>query len=184
MSQGRISGDNLNLSAADYIRRDQRYRDNLKVAFTSYLNISVWNNNTLDSYYVMLYEEELIMPYKLSIFKKSDYLHAIVTGQNSFENVKRYLKQIFHECKTADCCRLLIEERLEGPRLKTINVFDIASKESQRAIGVLRAIAFVDINSEGDLMGFAETVAFNRGLPVRTFSTVGEAERWLMDQNK
>ncbi len=124
------------------------------------------------------------MAYKLKICKKADYLHAIVTGQNSLENIKGYLQQIFHECKAADCSRLLIEERLEGPRLNTREVFKIASEESHRAFGVFRAIAYVDINAEGDLMEFAETVAVNRALPVHTFSTLAEAEKWLMDQDR
>ena len=124
------------------------------------------------------------MTYKLTIHEKAEYLHAIVTGQNSLENIKRYLQQIFNECKVADCSRLLIEEGLEGPRLNATQVFEIASKESRRAVGVFKAIAHVDINAEGDLMEFAETVAVNRALPVRTFATIAEAERWLMDQGR
>ena len=123
------------------------------------------------------------MAYKLTICKKAGYLHAMVTGQNTLENIKLYLKQIFHECKAANCSRLLIEERLEGPRLNTMEVFEIASEESQRAVGVMKAIAHVDINAEGNLMEFAENVAVNRALPVRTFSTLAEAEKWLMDKN-
>ena len=119
------------------------------------------------------------MTYKLTIENKADYLHAIVTGQNTLENIKQYLQRIIHECKAADCSRLLIEERLEGPRLNTLDVFEIALEESRRAVGVLSAIAHVDINAEGDLMKFAETVAVNRALPVRTFPTVAEAEEWL-----
>ena len=82
----------------------------------------------------------------------------------------------------ADSSRLLIEERLEGPRLNVRKVFEIASEESQRAVGVLRAIAYVDINAEGDLMKFAETVAVNRALRVQIFSTIAEAQKWLMDR--
>ena len=122
------------------------------------------------------------MTYNLAINKKADYLHAIVTGQNSFENIKKYLQQILHECKAANCSYLLIEERLEGPRLNTMDVFEIASIEGRKAFGSFKAIAHVDINAEGDLMKFAETVAVNRALPVRTFSTLPEAERWLIDK--
>jgi hypothetical protein len=31
-------------------------------------------------------------------------------------------------------------------------------------------------------MKFAETVAVNRGLPVKVFSTVSDAEKWLVEQ--
>ena len=124
------------------------------------------------------------MTYKLTILKKAGYLHAIVTGQNSLENIKRYLQQILNECKAAECSHLLIEERLEGPRLDTMEVFEISSKESRKAFGAFKAIAYVDINAEGDLMEFAETVAVNRAMPVRTFSTLAEAEGWLVDKVK
>ena len=122
------------------------------------------------------------MTFNLTISKKANYLHATVTGQKSFENVKGYLQQIFRECKAADCPRLLIEERLEGPRLNTSEVFEIASEESDRVFRFFTAIAYVDVNAEGDLMEFAETVAFNRAIPVKIFSTLAEAEKWLMDQ--
>ena len=81
------------------------------------------------------------------------------------------------------CPRILIEEPLDGP-LGTIDVFDMMSKGSNKLVGKLKAIAFVDVNAEGDVMKFAETVAFNRGLPLMVFSTVGEAEKWLLDDNR
>jgi hypothetical protein len=43
----------------------------------------------------------------------------------------------------------------------------------------LPAIAYVDVNAQGPLMKFAEDVAVNRGVRVRVFGTVAEAERWL-----
>jgi hypothetical protein len=48
---------------------------------------------------------------------------------------------------------------------------------------VLRAIAYVDVNADGDLMQFAETVAVNRMLPVAVFSNVADAEKWLLDKD-
>jgi len=118
--------------------------------------------------------------YKLTIDKKATYLHAIITGQNKRENVVRYLAEVLLACEEANCFRVLIEECLEGPRLKTIDVFQVASEGSSRASGRFTAIAYVDINAEGDLMHFGETVAVNRALPVRVFRTVAEAEEWLL----
>jgi hypothetical protein len=121
------------------------------------------------------------MTYELTIAQKPTYLHAIVTGRNSRENVARYLADILQECIARRCGKVLIEERLDGPRLGTFDVFKIASEGSSRALGVFQAIAYVDVNAEGDLMQFAETVAVNRALPVTVFSTVAEAEKWLRD---
>ncbi len=124
------------------------------------------------------------MTYKLSIEQKHAYLHVIVTGRNSRENVALYLEEVLREFTARRCSRVLIEERLEGPRLGTIDVFRVATEGSMRALGMLEAVAYVDVNAEGDLMQFAETVAVNRELPVTVFPTVADAEKWLLEQDR
>jgi hypothetical protein len=124
------------------------------------------------------------MSYKLEITQKPAYLHVIVTGVNSRENVAQYLDDIRNECISRGCFRLLIEERLEGSRLGTMDVFQIASEGSARAPGNFEAIAYIDVNAEGDLMKFAETVATNRFLPVKVFSSVSDAEKWLLGDER
>ncbi|MGB5131131.1 MAG: hypothetical protein WBO00_00845 [Steroidobacteraceae bacterium] len=120
------------------------------------------------------------MGYQLKVEQKSGYLHVIVTGQNSKENVAAYLAELRGECIARGCYRALIEERLEGPRLRTLDVFEIIFKGSKHALGMYTAVAFVDVNAEGDLMQFAQTAAVNRGIPVSLFSTVADAEKWLL----
>lgn len=120
------------------------------------------------------------MPYKLSLARKSSYLHAVVTGDNSRENVASYFDEIRRECIARNCFRVLIEERLEGPRLGATDIFRIVSDSGNRARGVLQAIAYVDLNAENGQMDFAETVAVNRGVPARVFPTVAAAEKWLL----
>ena len=122
------------------------------------------------------------MTYRLTIAQKPKYLHVIVSGQNSRENVVRYLEDILRECTARNCFRVLIEERLDGPRLGTLDVFQIASEGSSKAVTILKAIAYVDVNAEGGLMKFAETVAVNRMLPVVVFSSVADAEKWLQKE--
>jgi hypothetical protein len=124
------------------------------------------------------------MTYRLTIAQKPTYLHVIVNGQNSRENVARYLEEILCECSARNCFRILIEERLDGPRLGTLDVFQIASEGSSKAGTILKAIAYVDVNAEGGLMKFAETVAVNRMLPVVVFQTVADAEKWLLHEDR
>ncbi len=119
------------------------------------------------------------MPYQIQITEKPTYLHAVVTGRNTIENVTGYLKDLLRECETKQCFNVLIEEKLEGRRLETWDVYQIASDNSALARGFFRTIAYVDINAGGELMKFAETVANNRGVPMRVFATVAEAEAWL-----
>jgi len=122
------------------------------------------------------------MTYTLTIRQEPTYLHAIVTGQNSKENVMRYLEEILRECIARSCNKVLIEERLEGPRLRAFDVFDIAAQGSNNARATFSAIAYVDVNAESDMLEFAETVAVNRALPVAVFSTVTQAEQWLLSK--
>ena len=124
------------------------------------------------------------MTYKLTIIQKPEYLHAIVTGANSRDTVKSYLEDVRRACTSRGCSRVLIEERLEGPRLGTLDVFQIAANGSSHALGIFDAIAYVDVNAEGDLMKFAENVAANRFLPVKVFSKVSDAENWLIGKDR
>jgi hypothetical protein len=114
---------------------------------------------------------------------KPTYLHAIVTGSNTKENVRQYLSEVSQECKARGYSRVLIEERLEGPRLSMMEVYAIVSEGSLRGGGQLE-IAFVDVNAEGDLMQFAETLAVNRAMDFRVFSTVAEAEEQLLRKDQ
>ena len=124
------------------------------------------------------------MSYALTISEKNGYLHAVVQGQNSKENVKRYLEEVVRACKEAECPRLLIEEQLEGPRLGTLSVLEIASEGSENTFGMFNAIAYVDIHAQGESMQFTETAAVNRGLPIRVFGTVADAEKWLKGRDR
>jgi hypothetical protein len=118
--------------------------------------------------------------YELTIRQEPEFLHAIVAGANSKQNVMRYLEEVQRECIARGCTRVLIEERLQGPRLDTLSVFQIAARGSSGVEHLFEAIAYVDANAEGDLMEFAETVAVNRELPVAVFGSVDNAREWLI----
>lgn len=119
------------------------------------------------------------MSYTVALEEKPGFLHAVIGGRNTRENVQGYLQEVMRECLARGCGRVLIEERLDGPRLGSSDVFDIAAEGAMRGATTLAAIAYVDVNAQGSLMKFAEDVAVNRGVRVRVFGTVAEAERWL-----
>jgi hypothetical protein len=123
------------------------------------------------------------MKCQLTFIQKPSYLHIIVTGWNSVENIVEYFTEIHRECEARKCFRILIEERLDGPRLGMLDVFQIVEDESNKAKGFFKAIAYVDINARDDLMKFAEDVGVNRSMPLNVFPTVAEAEKW-MNQHK
>jgi len=119
------------------------------------------------------------MSYALTILDRPGYKHFIVTGINSRETVIQYLEEIARKCAARGVTRILIEERLEGPRLGTTDVFFVASSSAPAAAMLLKAVAYVDVNAEGGLMKFAEDVAANRSVPVKVFASVAQAEAWL-----
>ena len=122
------------------------------------------------------------MTFQLALTEKPGYLHAVVTGQNTLENVVMYLRELHRECADRGINRVLIEERLTGRRLETWDVYQIASEGSLRGAGNFASVAYVDVNAHGELMKFAETVANNRGIPLNVFATIEDAEAWLQKQ--
>ena len=120
------------------------------------------------------------MTYHLTITQKSAYLHAIVTGEHSKSNVVGFLRDVLRECVNRQCFKVLIEERLEGPSLGLLEVFEIVLGGNIETSGKLKAIAYIDVNADASLMKFVEDVAVNRAMPLRIFQTVPEAEKWLL----
>src|SRR4030095_15213658 len=116
------------------------------------------------------------MAFALKFSEKARYLHAVVTGDNTKDDVVGYLHALMHECRLRGTTRLLIEKRLAVPRLGPFYVFDIAAQGSTEAAGIVQAIAFIDVYAVGDAMKFAENVAVNRGLPIRMFAAVAGDE--------
>ena len=121
------------------------------------------------------------MAYEITFDRQPQFLRATITGENSADSVSRYMQDIVQECERQDCFRVLIDERLEGPRLGADDVFVVASEGAMSAMGVFQAIAYVD-EQMGDMSQFAETVAINRGMPVKAFLDVAAAEQWLLRQ--
>lgn len=119
--------------------------------------------------------------YELTITQKTGYLHGIVTGRNSRETVSDYLRCGLQEARACGCTRVLIESRLAGPRLALWDIFEIAAEHSKAYKGVFDAIAYVGIGAPGPLLTFIQNVSRNRGLPLRVFGSVSEAEQWLAE---
>jgi len=120
--------------------------------------------------------------YQLTIEDKGGYLHFRVTGPNTAESVRGYLADVYFACAQRDRAAILVEENLAGPGLGLVEIFEIVSEASERTWPHVRRLAYVDVNpahSRPD-MQFAETVAVNRGINVRLFATVAEAEQWLL----
>ena len=122
------------------------------------------------------------MSYVLTIEERLSYLHAKVSGPRTAQNARRFLEDVHEAWVQRNHSAVLLEMNLAGPSLSILSVFNIISERAPHALG-LKRIAYVDGGSEGDpeMPRFAETVARNRGVNVRLFRTLDNAEDWLRD---
>ena len=123
------------------------------------------------------------MAHTLKIRNQGSYLHLIAEGDSTAEDVAGYLSEGLKKCIELRCPNVLIEENLKGPSLSIFAVYEIVTKICWQAASVVRHVAYVDTNPESkkEVNQFAETTAVNRGLNVRLFETVSEAENWLRE---
>ena len=119
--------------------------------------------------------------YQLTVEEKSGYAHFRITGTNTPDAVRGYLEDVYQTSMRNKYTAILIEEDLQGPSLGLFDIFAIVNEGSARDFGVPHRIAYIDMNPEHSRadMAFAETAAVNRGMNMRLFSTVAEAEQWL-----
>jgi hypothetical protein len=117
--------------------------------------------------------------YHITFTQKPGFLHATVIGRNTRETVERFHQEALSYCITHHYYRVLLEERLEGPPLETMEIFAIVSRGCALAAGKIKAVAYVDAGANSRMLKFAENVAVNRGIRVRVFPTVAAAEAWL-----
>ena len=121
------------------------------------------------------------MPYSLTVEPKTKYLHVSVKGTNTPKNVLSYLSEVQEKCRELNCSNVLIEEHLQGSGMNMIDIFDVVNKASKEVHSFPLHIAYIDINPEHEKrrMEFAESVAVNRGVDVKIFSSIPDAEKWL-----
>ncbi|HXJ07948.1 MAG TPA: hypothetical protein VNH12_00445 [Burkholderiales bacterium] len=118
--------------------------------------------------------------YRVAETRAPGYLHATITGANTSENIRGYMRDLLEACRATGARYLLVEERLDGPRLRTIDVYELVVAGAEDARGRLAAVAYVDVNAIDDsMMKFAESVAVSRGVLVKVFSTVPAAKEWI-----
>jgi len=119
------------------------------------------------------------MPYHLTIEEKPSYLYAKVTGTHTPENARRFLVEAHEACVKRNYSTLLLEMSLTGPSLGATSIFNVISERSPDALK-FRCIAYVDTSDRDPKeMKFAETVARNRGVNVRLFRNLADAELWI-----
>ena len=119
------------------------------------------------------------MNYHFKIEEHPKYLHAAASGKNSAENALRFLREAYEACMKCQASAVLLEMRFEGPALDTGSIYSVIAQRSETG-RQLRKIAYVaPVDPDVSKSKFAETVAINRGVNVRLFTTVEAAKKWL-----
>jgi hypothetical protein len=123
------------------------------------------------------------MTYSIVVEHKTTYLHATGTGALSEENARRFLFEAYLATVERECDSLLLEMNFSGPPLQFANICAVIGERSSDG-AMLKRIAYVDANYDHspDMAEFAELAAVNRGVNVRLFRSLGEAEHWLLSE--
>jgi chromosome condensin MukBEF MukE localization factor len=119
-----------------------------------------------------------VTEYRATIEDKPGYVHATVTGERTPENALRFLREVTEACARCGKEAALLEMRFTGASLDATSIFQVISERSPSGAR-LRRIAYVQATGDPQKARFAETVAVNRGVNVRLFDNVADAEKWL-----
>lgn len=121
------------------------------------------------------------MAIQCTIHVEGDVLRVKATGKDdSVKEVIEYGLAILDAAISSECSRVLCDERELDYALKTFETFEAAKFIAEKAPRVIKA-AIVCKPEHMEEAQFWETVATNRGLHVRMFHDLDEAERWIRE---
>jgi hypothetical protein len=119
------------------------------------------------------------MAIRYCIHTDGDLLRVVASGKDdSLEDVNNYGSAVVAAALSSGCRRILCDERELQYSIDTVDIYESAEFMAQQARGVVRAAIVTPAGHEDDAE-FWETVAVNRGLKVRMFRRLEDAERWL-----
>ena len=112
--------------------------------------------------------------------RDDDYLYARVSGDGTSPEVcRRYFSDVAAECRARGCYKVLVDSHLEG-QISVTEMFRITCELPELGFhGIKMALAEYD-PGQHDRNTFGETAASNRGLMLRVFLNVQDAEQWLL----
>lgn len=118
------------------------------------------------------------LPYKLTFEQRPGYLYARVEAETiDRESALAYLREVADKCSEMSCERLLLERDI--PVMLSDADLLFTTDDFQKMMHDIR-VAFINPHlTIEDGMGFAMTIANNRGAVFKLHRNVGEAEKWL-----
>ena len=122
------------------------------------------------------------MSYQFTVVPARNYVRAIGTGDNTAENLARFLLDAYRAAIARNCDSALLELNFSGESLSLGIIYAVIAERSSDGTQ-LRRIAFVDVNSGHvpEHSEFAEMAANKLGMNVRRFRNIADAESWLQE---
>jgi hypothetical protein len=117
--------------------------------------------------------------YVLALEECPEYLLARITGERTPQNLLRYLEEAFAATAASGRSKVLLEMHFKGATLSSASIVNVISLVVGDALRLAK-VAIVEPSPDPG-MGFAETVALNRGVNARVFTTLSAAQQWLAE---
>lgn len=118
--------------------------------------------------------------YQITFERRPEYLYAFVTAETEDQEMSVAIwEEILEEFDPDKCEKIMVEQDIPEINVTYFEKYECVN----RLVPELRRIdvAFVDKYSEQmELNKFTELVATNRGLTVKVFIDLDEAEKWLL----
>jgi hypothetical protein len=131
----------------------------------------------------------MAMTFKVEV--KPDYVSMLWEGAFESSDIEYFTTQLIETCKTRRCSKMLIDLREVQGTLSTMDRFNIGLTGSTKYFkakltGKILNCRFAAVGHVPlmDPSRFAETVAVNRGVNVKSFTDINEALRWLTEERE
>lgn len=125
------------------------------------------------------------MSYSVSFEYGDPHLRVRVSGELTAANLRAYLRDVYEECARTGRSTVLIEEDLEGPPLRPIEVYRVIVQASAETAPVVQKIAYVNLQAQAveRSVDLAMEVATDLGVNVRAFTDASAALSWLVSDD-
>jgi hypothetical protein len=120
------------------------------------------------------------LAYEFRVARAPKYLHVSGAGENTAENLRRFLVDAHRAAIEHGCDSLLLEAKFAGPSLDLASLYSVIAERSPDGTQ-LKKIAFVDRNPEHspERAEFAALAANRLGVNGVIFVTLEAAKEWL-----
>lgn len=116
-------------------------------------------------------------PYTISIENRGEYLYVLVGGEILTAAIsKQYWDEITEETIRLEKTKILIEKNFPQT-VSVAEMYEMGVNVSK--FFETKFIAFVDRFGNPDINYFGQMVAENRGVKMKVFENVTQAEKWL-----